>query len=319
MHGEKLAVGIDIGGTNIKIGLSTTLGELVAFQSIPIERNADQSVDVTFICEAVKNFIEKHSDSYQLAGVGVASPGILDTDRGVVNYAVNLGWNDLRLVEVMESYLQLDVCLVSDAVAGALGEQYYSAAGMTNFLYICIGTGIGASYFNDGKFYKGDLGEAINIGHTSVMYNGVTCVCGNKGCLEKYVSASALAQRARSEVGEVQTLLSQYAHVPEELEAHHIYEAAKSGDTYAIKLFRKAGELLGTAIVNCIHLFGVQNVILGGGMSKAGSLLLEPVREEVAARYAIKKINILNAAMPSESGTIGAASLIFKGKKVGTR
>lgn len=319
MHGEKLAVGIDIGGTNIKIGLSTTFGELVAFQSLPLERKADQSADVTFICEAVKNFIKKHSDSYQLVGIGVASPGILDTDRGVVNYAVNLGWNDLRLVEKMESYLQLDVSLVSDAVAGALGEQYYTAAGMTNYLYICIGTGVGASFFNNGKFYKGDLGEAINIGHTSVMYNGVACACGNKGCLEKYVSASALAQRARSEVGEVQTLLSQYAHAPEGLEAHHIYEAAKSGDAYAIKLFREAGELLGTAIVNCIHLFGVQNVILGGGMSKAGSLLLEPVREEVATRYGTKKINILNAAMPSESGTIGAATQIFKGKKVGTR
>jgi glucokinase len=148
---KELAIGIDIGGTNLKIGLINEQGQLVEFQSLLLKRNADHSADIIFICEVVRRLLKSmmfHIDYW----VGVASPGILNTNSGIVNCAVNLGWENIRLVEMMENSLQLDVSLISNSVAAAVGEQYHSAAGLANYLFICIGTGVGASLVLDYEF-----------------------------------------------------------------------------------------------------------------------------------------------------------------------
>ncbi|WP_413375015.1 ROK family protein [Alkalihalobacillus sp. 1P02AB] len=308
---SKLAIGVDIGGTNIKMGLVTSAGELVEFQSLLLKRNVYHSADIEWICKTVKQFIHSNGIDDRLTGVGVASPGILDIERGVVANAVNLGWENIQLVKNMEHYLNLDVSLVSDSVAGALGEQNYSAADMADYLFICIGTGLGASHVIKG-FSNGTKVETINLGHMSIIPNGKKCICGNQGCLEKYVSASALIERARNDMGETKTILKQYAEINGRLEAHHIHEAACKGDSYSLQLFREAGEWLGISIVNCIHLFGSKNIIIGGGLSRAGTYLLEPMQQEITKRYPKNDLHISFGTLPTKSGVLGAASLVFK-------
>lgn len=308
MGSGQLAVGVDIGGTNLKIALVTEYGKWIDSQSLMLKRDGDQRAEVSFICQAVKSFIDKHDVYRQLSGIGVASPGILDTDNGVIEYAVNLSWNHVRLVEIMQSYLHLDIHLLSDSVAGAIGEQSYTATGLDHYMFICIGTGLGASLIQNGEAFNG-AGGAINLGHMSIIHNGKQCSCGNTGCLEKYVSASAFIDRVKMDVknGSFNQRIE-----PKELGPHHLFKAAENGDTYAISLFQEAGQLLGMAIVNCIHLFGAHNYIIGGGVSQAGRYILDSAQREVKSRYKENKIRIIQSAVPTTAGMIGAAMYVFE-------
>ncbi|GIN72317.1 glucokinase [Bacillus sp. J14TS2] len=306
MKNAQIAVGVDIGGTNIKIALVTEYGEWIDSQSLLVKRDAAHCAELDFICQAIKSFIDKHNVYPQLSGIGVASPGIVDTDNGVIEYAVNLGWNHVRLVEIMQNKLHLNVHLLSDSVAGAIGEQLYTAADLDHYMFICIGTGLGASLIQNGEAFNG-AGGAINLGHMSIIHNGKQCNCGNTGCLEKYVSASALIERAKVDLNN-----NYNAFKSQELTPHHLFEAAENGDTYAISLFQETGQLLGMAIVNCIHLFGAHNYIIGGGVSQAGRYILDSAQREVKSRYKENEIRIIQSTVPTAAGVVGAAMYVFE-------
>lgn len=313
MQTSQLAVGVDIGGTNMKIALINKQGEIIEGNSIRLKRTTDHSADLTFICKKVKNFIRKSNVSNKILGIGVASPGILDVGKGTVNYAVNLGWKNLKLVEIMQDYLQFKVTLISDAVAGAIGEHNYTASGLNDYMYICIGTGLGASFIKNGEIFNGG-GGAVNLGHMSIIYDGEVCKCGNVGCLEKYVSATGLINKIKASYPKKNHLFNELLEENEDLGAYHIYKMAQKGDTYALSLFQEAGKLLGIAIVNCIHLFGTYNYIIGGGVSQAGDYIIQPAQEEVRRRYRENKINILESIVPTKSGVIGTALHVFANK-----
>lgn len=292
---SNFAIGVDIGGTNLKMGLVNQEGLILDEMSISLPRNDANTADISFIRQQISFYIEKNKESAGLlTGIGIACPGILDTQRGIVKYAVNLGWHEVPLVDLMQEQLKLPVRLLSDAAAGAIGESKYGAGiGLSSFLYVCLGTGVGAGLFINRKIYEGDWGPIINIGHTSVIPDGEPCKCGNRGCLENYVSASALKDRTGAD-------------------AYQVYEAASNGDLYSRSLFQEAGELLGVSLVNCIQLFGVGNVIIGGGMSKAGNVLLDPVRATVLKRFppsSSMSVQITPAAFASTAGILGAVAL----------
>ncbi|KRF42991.1 hypothetical protein ASG93_20795 [Paenibacillus sp. Soil787] len=312
---KSLAVGVDIGGTHIKLGLINEQGEVIDHYSVNLLRDETKIADIALISQEVANFIEKRNVRNQLAGVGVACPGILDTTLGVVKFAVNLGWNELPLVEMMQERLKLPVRLECDATAGAIGEWRYGAGmDQSGFLYVCLGTGVGASLVVDHHIYHGDLGPAINIGHTSVIPDGKPCKCGNRGCLEKYVSASAITDRVRMELDTANTILSKWVQ-SRALDSLLVYEAAQQGDLYSKEVFQEAGELLGVSLVNCLQLFGVGNIIIGGGFSQSGDLLLEATRKTVRARFPsddVMKVNIKQASFPTTAGMLGAAANIFQ-------
>lgn len=314
-HVRNMAIGVDIGGTNIKIGIVNDQGEMLGHSSAAIFRNEDRTADLKFICRKVAELIEKHDISDKIAGIGVASPGILDIDRGIVKYAVNLGWKHLRLVEIMQEQLKIPVRLECDAVAGAIGEQKYGAGvNMSDFLFVCLGTGVGASLFAGNSFYQSNNGPAINIGHTSVIYDGKPCDCGNQGCLEKYVSATAITERVRTEMHTTTTSIQNALSESRILDSYLVYEAAILGDPYANQVFREAGHLLGVSLTNCIHLFGVSNIIIGGGLSQAGPILLDSTRKTVQERFPhsdIIDVNIVSGAYPTTAGILGAAAKWF--------
>ncbi|WNR42721.1 ROK family protein [Paenibacillus roseipurpureus] len=294
---SNFAIGVDIGGTNLKMGLVNQEGLILDEMSTSLNRNDAGIADISFICQQIASFIDKNKEADGLLkGIGIASPGILDTEKGIVQYAVNLGWYEVPLIDFIQVQLKLPVRLVGDAAAGAIGESKFGAGcRLSSFLYVCLGTGVGAGLILKGKIYEGDWGPIINIGHTSVIPDGLPCKCGNLGCLENYVSASAVKERTGTD-------------------AQQVYEAASNGDLYARSLFQEVGELLGISLVNCMQLFGVGNVIIGGGMSRAGNVLLDPVRATVLKRMhpsGSLSVQITPAAFTSTAGILGAAALHF--------
>lgn len=309
---KSLAIGVDIGGTHLKMGLINEQGEVIDHYSVNLHRDETKIADITFITQEVAGFIERLNVRNQLAGVGVSCPGILDTNLGIVKFAVNLGWTDIPLVEMMQHQLRLPVKLECDATAGAIGEWRYGAGiNQSSFLYICLGTGVGASLVVDQQIYHGDCGPAINIGHTSVIPDGKPCICGNRGCLETYVSATAILDRVRMELGSVNSILSAWVQ-SRTLNSLLVYEAAIQGDHYANEVFQDAGKLLGVSLVNCIHLFGVGTIIIGGGFSQSGDLLLESTRNTVRERFINGNVSILQSKLPTTAGILGAAANFFK-------
>ncbi len=317
MKYDDLAIGVDIGGTNIKLGLIDEHGAMIDQLSLPVVRNEGGIADVSYISRTISDFIRTHRVFSRLRGVGIACPGILDTRHGIVKFAVNLGWAHIELASLLQEHLQLPVRLESDAVAGAMGERYYGAGiDQPTFLYVCIGTGVGASLIIDNEFYKGGWGSVINIGHTSIIHNGLPCECGNKGCLEKYVSAPAVAQRVRNEIhAKKNSMLHEYINEPHALDSRLVYRAAEHGDAYAREVLKEAGRLLGISLVNCLHLFGIENMIIGGGFSQAGKYFLDPARQVVAERFEEhngRKVSIVCASHPVTSGVLGAAAHWFK-------
>jgi len=316
MKYNDLAIGVDIGGTNIKLGLISEHGKMIDQLSLPVVRNDDGVVDVSYIANIISEFIQNNHILPRLKGVGIACPGILDTKNGIVKFAVNLGWMHIDLVSLLQDRLQLPVRLESDAVAGAIGERHYGAGiDKPTFLYVCIGTGVGASLIIDNSLYEGGWGSVINIGHTSIIHNGLQCECGNKGCLEKYVSAPAIAQQVRNEIqAKKESMLHEYRNELHALDSRLIYHAAEQGDAYAIEVFQAAGRLLGISLVNCLHLFGIENIIIGGGFSQAGKYFLDPARQAVAERFEEhndRKVSIICASHPTTSGVLGAAAPLF--------
>lgn len=307
---KDLAIGVDIGGTNLKLGLVTNKGELTEYFSLPLRKNSDHSADIHFISEIIMNFIEKHDLKQKIAGIGVCCPGFLDLENGIVKFAINLGWVSLNLVDYLQKNIKLPVYMEYDAVAGAMGEKLYGAAkSMTHFLYICIGTGVGASLYIKDGFYSFENGPAINMGHTTVIHDGVWCKCGNRGCLEKYVSAPAVLDRYSMFLNSMKSECQMV-----NLDSDLVYKAALSGDSDARSILREAGELLGISMINSLHLYGINNIIIGGGLSQATSYFMETAKNVVSERFenhSKSKVNIIQALFPTKCGVLGAAAKVF--------
>lgn len=309
---DGLVVGIDIGGTQLKMGIVDGNGVIREKKSVRLARTRGIA-DLDFIFECAQELIGKCSAD-SIRGIGVSTPGILDPSGATIRHAVNLGWYGLPLKKLMEDNLKHPVHMLNDAAAGAVGEYHFGSGRQEQqLLYVSIGTGIGACLLS-----RGTSSSILDLGHVSVDWEGKACECGNKGCLEKYVSGPALSHRVRSESPTIeQTLLKgMLAGVCEQegLDAGLVYEAAVRGDAYARQVFRDAGHVLGAAVVNCLHLFEFDVVIIGGGLSRAGSYLANSVRDTVQERYKQARspgLRILLAEHPTNAGILGTAAAVF--------
>lgn len=313
---NELAIGVDIGGTNLKLGAVDKNGNLVEYNQVPIKRNSKGIVELKMIADSILEMKRRPSISDRVVAVGVSTPGVLDTEGKVVKFAVNLGWENVALVDFLQHHVELPIHMTSDTVAGSMGEYYFgSAQNKKRFLYVCMGTGIGGSLYLNGKYFTGEHGEAINIGHTSVVPEGVLCACGNMGCLEKYVSGPALVDRVSKERSQVDTLINEYVDKGSLLSVQLVYEAAMNGDAYARKVFSDAGRTLGVAMVNCTILFDVDCIVIGGGISQAGDLMFQAARQIIRERLGNEHFSfprLIPAKHPTIGGILGAAVLGFQ-------
>ncbi len=316
---KRLYVGVDIGGTNVKSGLVDENGSILGRDERKTlahespEAPVKQIVDS--ICEAVR---KGGADISDVKGIGIGSPGPLSAKEGKILRAGNLPhWVNFPLAAVIKERLDVETYLQNDATLFAYGEWWVGAGrGVDDFFAVTLGTGIGGGAVSAGKLLTGFNDNACEIGHTTIDYNGPQCWCGQRGCLELYSSATGLVRMTREHLinEHINTSLAEYRTRPDELTAKLISHAAEAGDEFARKMFDRAGYLLGIGIVNALNLLNFEKVAVGGGLARAGELILEPARRALADRgfqSYNKQVHIVPAERPDESAILGAVRLVL--------
>ncbi|HUJ79092.1 MAG TPA: ROK family protein [Nitrospiria bacterium] len=318
---RRIAVGIDLGGTMIKSLAVEDGGRVVARASHPTEVHAGQARVVRNLAEVVRELSAQlgsltSTGAETVKPVGVGVPGVLDVDRGLVVSSPNFtGWEGFPLRDRLEAAISRPVVIENDANAAAVGEQWMgAAAGVKEFLFITIGTGVGGGLVLGGRLWRGPGGRAGEFGHVKVEPQGELCGCGSRGCLERYANAAALERYALEELpkGPSGALRALALDRPEAIDPAVIAHAALEGDAAAQAAYRRFAVYLGMGIADVVNLLDVRHFILGGGVSEAFDLFLPSLREEVAARIygvPIEAIHILKARCGNDAGSLGMAHI----------
>ena len=321
----KYIVGVDLGGTNIVSLLMNEKGEVLERDARLTLAKEGRERTISQITGSVSAVLERgrklgiSPDS--LLGVGIGSPGPLNTKKGVIHFAPNLpGWREVPLVEILTQKLSMPVFLENDANAAALGEWWKGAGRNTNNLVLfTLGTGIGGGIIIDGEVFHGAWDTAAEVGHIIIHEEGLLCNCGTRGCLEAYASATGVVRRTVKAIKEGRkTILTDWVQNRlEDITCELVYKAAQKGDKLCSWIVEETARYLGVGIASIVNILNPEVVILAGGMIKAKDLLFKPVRE-YAKRYALKDaiegVSIVPAELGDDAGAIGAAATVLKRK-----
>lgn len=311
---NKILIGIDIGGTAVKFGFLSIDGELIHKWSIPTNTEKNGA----FIVSEMWGSLEEKLTSMdipaeQLVGIGVGVPGFISD--GIIHEAVNLGWKNKDVEKELTSLSGLPTFIENDANVAALGE-YWSGAGKNgqDVLVLTLGTGVGGGVISDGNIITGTAGMAGEFGHILIEENGAPCNCGNRGCLETIASATGIVRLAKELIAlHPDSPLAVYERENDQLDASDVFRFAKNGDDHANQIVDRVGDVLGRTIANLGVIFNPELVLLGGGVSKAGTFLLDRV-ESYFHRYALPRVKatceIKLAGLGNDAGIIGAAYLV---------
>jgi len=314
-----LIVGVDLGGTTLVVGTVTEDGGVMrglVNDLTPVHLGPDGVVErmIAMIGESVDRTRAELGSGVEIAGVGIGAPGPLDTGRGIVIVAPNLGWHDMPLRDRIGAATGFDATLDNDANCATLGEWWRGAAqGARVVVGFTIGTGIGGGIVLDGQIFHGASDVAAEMGHMTIDLNGRRCKCGNYGCLEAYASGPAIAARTVEEL-EAGTPSSITALVGGDLgtvTAQTVYQAAHDGDALALEIVRDTARFLGAGIANVVNMLNPEVVVVTGGVTKAGDRLFGPLRTEVARRAfrpAVAACRIVPGALPGVAGVYGAVA-----------
>lgn len=311
-------LGIDVGGTGIK-------GAVVAESGLLSHRSerATPAHDVDAIAGTIADLVHDltdrcHRDGEQVGAVGVACAGFVDASGGTVLFAPNLAWRDAPLKSRLDGLIGRPVFLENDANAAAWGEfRFGGASDADDMMLVTVGTGVGGGIVSEGELLRGSEGVAAEIGHLRVVPEGNRCGCGNKGCLEAYASGSALVREGRELVSggspHAGVLSDLCGGDPEQLTGHMITQAAASGDAAATELFADLGRWLGEGVASLVAVLDPELIVIGGGVSEAGDLLLEPTRaafgRQLTGRGHRRQAGLVLAQLGNDAGMIGAADL----------
>jgi glucokinase len=317
---EAFAIGVDIGGTNTKFGLVNHRGEILARGGFRTDVYAEADSFADTLCTHLQPLIEAYGKNV-IVGVGIGAPNG-NYYTGSVEYAPNLRWTGIvPLANMMQERLGLPAVLTNDANAAALGEHMYGAAqGMNDFIVITLGTGVGGGVFSNGKLIYGHDGFAGELGHMTVVRNGRKhWATGLRGSLECYASATGIVLTAKELLaGNGESLLRDVR--ADALSAQSIYEAAIKGDALAAEVYRYTGEILGQALADFVMFTSPEAIILFGGVTKAGSLLLEPVREHMEANllpiYKNKVKLFISGLGEADAAILGASALVWEDRSL---
>jgi glucokinase len=310
---EKIYVGVDLGGTSVKVGICNENGKLLHQAEGPTDSEGGAEAVADNIANYVRDIVAKSDyDWDQVAGIGAGIAGFLDIEEGIVKLSGNLGWHNVPIKKMLEEKLGKTVKIDNDANVAALGEAWGGAgAGISNLVCYTLGTGVGGGIIIDSKIYQGSTGVAGELGHISIVSDleAIQCGCGQMGCLETVSSATGIIRMAKDAVerGD-KTSLS----LVETIQAKEVFDAAKLGDEVALRIVNRAAFYLGKSMATLAVVLNPQRFIVGGGVSKAGEILFEPVRE-IFKKYtpepAQEGVDIVPATLGNDAGVIGAAGL----------
>lgn len=305
-------VGVDLGGTNIAVGLVDENYQIVARHSVPT--NAGRPVEqlVADIAGAIKTVLQiAGKDISSCAMIGVGAPGTCDIPNGVVIRSYSLSWKDVPLSEMLQKYFQIPVHIDNDANCAALAEVKAGAArGCQNMVLVTLGTGIGSGIVLDGKIYSGLSGSGTEIGHMLIDHNGELCFCGRRGCWDAYASVTALIiQAKRAAAGRPESILNT---IPQ-INGKSIFEAADKGDITAKAVVAQYCSYIALGISDIVNIFAPEMILLGGGVSAQGDKILDPVRKYIRENCFDKREEAMPrlgiASMGNDAGIVGAAAL----------
>ena len=307
--------GIDVGGTSVKCGMFQTDGTLLEKWEIPTRTENGGSEILPDIAKSVKaKMAEKGIAADDVAGVGIDVPGPVN-DKGELSIAVNLNWGYKNIVKELSDELGgMAVKAANDANAAALGEMWAGGGkGSKNLVMVTLGTGVGGGIIVDGKCLVGAHGAGGEIGHLCVNYQETeTCGCGKKGCLEQYASATGITRLANMRLAkdEKPSTLRNVA----EMSAKEVFDAVKAGDEVAIEIATEFGKYLGHALANLAAACDPAVIVIGGGVSKAGEVLLDYIKGpfKEMAFFADKDTEFALAELANDAGICGAAKLVLK-------
>ena len=320
MSDQRPVVGIDLGGTKIVAALVSPSGRIMDRERAPtLAAEGPQSV-VQRIFGVVDGLLKRAAMRPEdTGGICVAAAGPIDMREGRVKNAPNLpGWESVPLRDMVRDRFAIPSFLINDAKAAVLGESRFGAGqGVKNLLCITLGTGIGGGIMIDGKLYLGQSGAAGEVGHMTIDVNGPKCACGNTGCWETLASGTAMEREAlrRLSRGEGSSLSRLTETGTKAISANEIAEAAREGDGLALGVIRWTADYVGVGLVNLVDIFNPEMIVMGGGLSKIGDMLLQPAIDIVRQRafpLLSQAVRIVPSTIGDDAGVLGAAAFAFQ-------
>lgn len=309
----KYCFGVDLGGTTVKLGLFEEGGQLSDKWEIVTNTNNEGEAILPDIAKTISNkMVERNIQKEDIIGVGMGVPAPV-TAEGTVTGSANLGWKYKEVKKELDGLLGLNVLVGNDANVAALGEMWKGGgSGEKNMIMVTLGTGVGGGIISDGRIVIGNHGAGGEIGHITVNYEETeVCGCGNKGCLEQYASATGIVRLAKKKLlNETrQTKL-----VRESVTAKDVFDCVKEGDLVAIEIAQEFGHYLGYALANICTLMDPAVIVIGGGVSKAGDVLLEFVEKAFRERvfFANETVKFALAKLGNDAGIYGAAKMFLE-------
>lgn len=308
-----LAIGVDIGGTKIAAGVVDDDGRIIASTT-----RTTPATDPELIEAAVAAAVSELRQNHDVVGVGVGAAGFIDADRRTVVFAANLAWRDRPLADELERMVSLPVVVENDANAAGWGEFRFGAAkDADHMLMLTVGTGLGGAMVHDGRLLRGASGMAGEVAHVTAVPDGQWCGCGRRGCLEQYTAGTALVRTARKRASSsdpsLGPLVQAAGGTAKGIDGPLITRLAQHGDPASIELIAEIGRHLGTGVASLAAVLDPGVIVVGGGVSAAGDLLLDPAREAYAANLTARAFRPIApwklASMGNEAGIVGAADL----------
>jgi len=331
------SIGVDMGGTNLRIAAITTEGKLLEKITLGVKVALGRDYVIGEMCDAIHRLTEQYRGTGKFVGAGIGVPGIIDMERGMMRMSANLpGWSDYPVRDEIERRLGARVFLDNDANVAALGEKWLGAGREAdNMAMITLGTGIGGAIVLNGKIFYGMSGMAGEFGHVTIEPNGVPCGCGNHGCAERYASATAVVRMAREAIDSGRAPeLAKAASSDAEFSAKSVYNLALQGNVDAQRIFQRFGEALGMLMADLVNILDLDMFVIGGGVVSAWDAFAPKMFAELRERslvyaasapddplgkkegasaqianYTRKKTIITQALLGSDAGLYGAARL----------
>jgi glucokinase len=315
-----LTLGIDLGGSKILAAVVNSQGKVLSsHESATPSTKGCEAIIQSILDSAHRALRQAAVPSSELCAVGIGAAGISNPETGILFSSPNLaGCHNVPLRDIMQERLDKKTFLLNDANAAALGELYFGAArGALNFMYITLSTGIGGGIVINGKIYSGAIGTAGEIGHMTIDYNGRACNCGSRGCWETLASGTAMAREAKHRIkeGAGTSILDYTEGDVQKVTAEAIHSAARQGDSLAKELIAQTAYYVGVGLANLINIFNPELIVIGGGLSSIGDMLLEPafkVAGERAYRQAFQAVRFASAELGRNAGVLGAAAFALR-------
>lgn len=312
-------IGVDMGGTNVRMGIITPDGMVFKKNQYSIDTSKKASELIEELISKLKDLIQKGlKDSKQLIGIGIGIAGLINMKKGFISESPNIrDLKDFKLRDFFEKEISCPIAVENDANAFTLGEGWVGAAkNCKHYCGITLGTGVGGGIVVEGKILHGTVGMAGEVGHMVIDPEGPLCGCGGRGCLEVYASGTAIRRMASEAVEKGNGVLKFSGGDPKKLTSEDVFKAAKSGDETAKKIFSEMGRYLGLGLVNLIHLFNPEKIVIGGKVSEAWDYFIPKAIKTVQERSMKgprETVEIVKAKCGDDAGILGAAySVLIK-------